>query len=164
MQIVIGRFLTPALDTLFNWIASVTEGIVKWAEAYPEAAKWIGYAGLAILGFTGIIGTLTIAAGFGKIAMLGWSSAVTAWTTVTKVAMFFTKGWRSAQMLLNAAFVANPIGVVIAGLPPVSACCWPCYLIFPDYGNHLKILSETHGGESSYRRTRSGYGMAEKFG
>ncbi|WP_319780792.1 phage tail tape measure protein [Maridesulfovibrio sp.] len=116
VQIVIGRFLTPVLDTLFNWIASVTEGIVKWTEAYPEAAKWIAYAGLAIWGFTGVLSTLTMAARYGKIAMQGWSSAVSAWTTVTKVAMFFTKGWRSAQMLLNAAFVSNPIGVVIAGI------------------------------------------------
>ena len=116
VQIVVGRLLTPALDKLWGWIADITVGITEWAEAYPNAAKWIAYAGLVVLGFAGVLGTLSMAAGFGKVVMLGWSGAVSAWTTVTKVAMFFTKGWRTAQMLLNAAFMANPIGFVIAGI------------------------------------------------
>ena len=116
MQIVIGRTLTPALDTLFNWIASVTEGIVKWTEAYPEAAKWIGYAGLAILSFTGILGVLTMAAGFSKIMMLGWAGGVSAWTTVTKAAAWTTGLWTKAQTLLNMAWKASPFGMVLAGI------------------------------------------------
>lgn len=116
VQIVIGRLLTPALDTLFGFIADVTQGIVDWAEAYPTAAKWVGYAGLAVLGFTGVIGLLTAAAGFGKIAMMGWSSAVATWNAVTKIASVFTRGWSAAQAIFNAVFLANPVVMVVAGI------------------------------------------------
>ncbi|MCV6605780.1 MAG: hypothetical protein OIF34_10770, partial [Porticoccaceae bacterium] len=113
--------LTPALDSLFNWIGDITSGLVGWAEAYPQVTKVIGYAGLAILSLTGVLGVLTMAAGFGKIIMLGWGGAVSLWTTVTKGAAFATGLWTKAQTLLNMAWKESPFGMVLTGITMLIA-------------------------------------------
>ncbi|WP_027721206.1 phage tail tape measure protein [Maridesulfovibrio zosterae] len=116
LQIILGSLLAPAIDHLFNSIANVIEEIIEWAEAYPAAAKWISYAGVVVAGFIGILGALPIVTRLCANVMMGWSKIISLWTGVTKTAAFFTQAWRTAQLMFNAAFLANPIAVVVGGI------------------------------------------------
>lgn len=55
------------------------------------------------------VGTYNIAVGISSIATKVWTVA----TTIAKVA---TSGWTVVQWLLNAALIANPIGLVVAAV------------------------------------------------
>jgi hypothetical protein len=78
--------------------------VSAWLQDNPKKVKVVVTA-LVILAAT--IGTV-------MVAIRLWTAATVAWTVITKAATAASLTFRLATLALNAAFVANPIGIVIA--------------------------------------------------
>lgn len=91
-----------------------------WLQDNPKKVKVV-VTGLVILAAT--IGTV-------MLAIRVWTAATVAWTVVTKLATATSLAFRLATLALNAAFVANPIGVVIAVIVALVAAVIIAYKKF----------------------------------
>jgi hypothetical protein len=99
--------LQPALSNLVEFLEAITEGLqntVKWikenSELMATLAKIVGIGAIAL----------------GAYALALNASAIGAWAATTA-----TTAWATAQNLLNLAFAANPIGLVIVSITALVA-------------------------------------------
>lgn len=68
IRIAIGSALLEKFWPLFNKLADMGQAFTTWLSTYRNIARWIGYATIALLGFTAIAGALTLFSGiFGAI-------------------------------------------------------------------------------------------------
>lgn len=102
LQETVGSKLAPAMAKLVD----VAMKAVDWISKNSDTVKVFA------------IGVGVLAGGVGAYNLtIGIASAATkAWSVVTAIASAVTSGWAGVQVLLNAALIANPIGLVIAGI------------------------------------------------
>lgn len=114
VRIAMGQALLPAIEPVIQWFADMAREILLLIKLFPNITKVIGIAALTILGLASGMALLTIAVGIGKAAWAGW-------LMVMQVASAVTKVFTAIQWLLNAAFVASPIGLIVIGITALAA-------------------------------------------
>lgn len=123
-------FLAAHIDTFVKYLPLIIAGFVVW-KAAQAAANAVALARLPIDGAM-IVSNFALAGAnkalaaqmaisngvenVGLITRLRATVATVASTTASIAASVATKVWAATQWLLNAAFLANPIGLVVVGI------------------------------------------------
>ncbi len=94
-----GKVLTLASNAATSAYTTISTAAGNAAQYFKK--------GLSVLGS---------AASTGKSLIISMGKSISQSTIVTKAATFATNLWRGATMLLNAAWLANPVALVIAGI------------------------------------------------
>lgn len=101
--------LLPPLNDVVD-VFNVFMGKILWAiEEFPNIARWIGYAALAVTVFAGVMGLASIASGLMKLGVLGIISPL---TKLGKLFGLLERGFLS----LNLTILGTPVGWVLLGL------------------------------------------------
>ncbi|WP_029837927.1 phage tail tape measure protein [Vibrio parahaemolyticus] len=125
IRAAIGTALMPSLVPLISSLADGGQEIVKWTQLFPNLTKYIGFAGMAILGAAAAGGAFTLMMGVGKQAMATYMLTMKLFTGVSFLLTQGMAGLRVAMLAANIAIAANPIilivGAVIAATAAVGA-------------------------------------------
>ncbi|MNJ34326.1 Phage-related minor tail protein [compost metagenome] len=149
LRIAFGQALMPILQPLMDRLVGIGKTLVRWTQIFPNITRVIGIAVLAVLGITAAMSALTLVVGMSKMVMMGLNLVWTllTWTGWRSIAMFvahsvqgvlfvarilamiavmgLAKGamllWQGVIWLVNAAMMANPIGLVILGVVALIA-------------------------------------------
>ncbi|MEZ8372810.1 phage tail tape measure protein [Vibrio cyclitrophicus] len=120
-----GAVLLPAILPVVGGMADGATAIIQWTEMFPNLAKYIGFAAVAILGAVAAGGAFTLMMGISKQVMATYLLTMKMFTGVT---FLLTKGMsalRAAMFAANIVIAANPIilvvGAVIAAIAAVGA-------------------------------------------
>ncbi|HCM1064753.1 TPA: phage tail tape measure protein [Vibrio parahaemolyticus] len=120
-----GAALLPSLLPVVSSLADGAMEIIEWTEMFPNLAKYIGFAGMAILGAAAAGGAFTLMMGVGKQAMATYMLTMKLFTGVSFLLTKGMAGLRVAMLAANIAIAANPIilivGAVIAATAAVGA-------------------------------------------
>ncbi|PSW05634.1 phage tail tape measure protein [Photobacterium lipolyticum] len=120
-----GAALLPSLLPVISSLADGGIEIIKWTEMFPNLTKYIGFAGMAILGAAAAGGAFTLMMGVGKQAMATYMLTMKMFTGVNLLLTKGMAGLRVVMLAANIAIAANPIilivGAVIAAIAAVSA-------------------------------------------
>jgi len=120
LSITLGSLLLPAMRAVTQMVTAVVRGLDALA-GHP--------VGRFLLGTVAALGAVTVAMTGLSLAVWAGSAAWAAFTSMrlVVVAMEFAKVaratslWTAAQWLLNAAFTANPVGLVVVAIAALVA-------------------------------------------
>lgn len=149
LRIAFGQALIPMLQPLMTRLVDLGKTLTRWTQLFPNITRVLGIATLAVLAITAALSALTVVVGLSRMAMLGLNVVWTllTWTGWKSIAMFIAhsiqcvllvarvlgmiavlglaKGamllWQGAIWLANAAMLANPVVLVIAGIVALVA-------------------------------------------
>ena len=100
--------LLPPLNDVVD-VFNVFMGKILWAiEEFPNIARWIGYAALAVTVFAGVMGLASIASGLMKLGVLG---IISPFGKLCGVLKWFLE----IMSLVKAAILANPLLFIVYG-------------------------------------------------
>ncbi|MDX1300895.1 phage tail tape measure protein [Photobacterium sp.] len=120
-----GAALLPSLLPVISSLADGGIEIIKWTEMFPNLTKYIGFAGMTILGAAAAGGAFTLMMGVGKQAMATYMLTMKMFTGVSFLLTKGMAGLRVAMLAANISIAANPIilvvGAVIAAIAAVGA-------------------------------------------
>lgn len=149
LRIAFGQALIPMLTPLMNKLVGIGQTLTRWTQLFPNITKALGIATLAVLGIITAMSALTLVVGMGRMVWLGmvvvWN--ILTWTGYRSIAMFlyhtvmvtgFVAGlvimytwmglvrggmllWQGAIWLVNAAMLANPVLLIVAGILALGA-------------------------------------------
>ncbi|HAS6219722.1 TPA: phage tail tape measure protein [Vibrio vulnificus] len=111
-----GAALLPSLLPVVSTLADGALEIIRWTELFPNITKWIGYAGMTILGFVAINGLLTMSVGIGKQAMASFILVTKGYGLAVAGVNSILKAFKVAMLAANIAMMANPIGWVVGAV------------------------------------------------
>lgn len=144
LRIAFGQALIPMLTPLMNRLVGIAQTLTRWTQLFPNLTKALGIATLAVFGIIAAMSALTLVVGMGRMVWLGMVTVwnILTWTGFRSIAMFlyhtvmvtgFVAGlvvmytwmglvragmllWQGAIWLLNAAMLANPVLLIVAGI------------------------------------------------
>lgn len=138
--------LGPVIASISEKLGKLAHFIGEFAEAHPTVTRYIVLFG-ALLAALGpvliVVGQMVIGFGF-LIKAVG--SITIAFAGIGKVIGFVTQAitfLRTSMLLLNAAFVANPIGVLIAACIGLS---YVLSLLYSKFEGFKNIVDTVFGG------------------
>ncbi|HFQ4921018.1 TPA: phage tail tape measure protein [Vibrio vulnificus] len=111
-----GAALLPSLLPVVSTLADGALEIIRWTELFPNITKWIGYAGMTVLGFVAINGLLTMSVGIGKQAMASFILVTKGYGLAVAGVNSILKAFKVAMLAANIAMMANPIGWVVGAV------------------------------------------------
>ncbi|MFK3970203.1 phage tail tape measure protein [Pseudomonas sp. NPDC087358] len=149
LRIAFGQSLIPLLTPLMERLVGIASTLTRWTQIFPNITRVIGIVVLIILGLAGAMAALTTVVGLSRLVWSAlvtiWK--VLTWTGLRSIAMFlyhtvliaaFVVGmvamytwmalvrtgmllWQGAIWLVNAALLANPVLLIIAGIVALVA-------------------------------------------
>ncbi|MHA6163574.1 phage tail tape measure protein [Pseudomonas sichuanensis] len=149
LRIAFGQALIPILQPLMARLVEIGQTLVRWIKLFPNITRVIAIATLAVLGISAALTALTVLVAAARIAMTGlnliWTLLTwTGWKSITMfiahsiqcvllvarilllmtalgIARLAMLAWQGAIWLVNAAMMANPVGLIIAGIVALVA-------------------------------------------
>ena len=156
LSITLGNALIPMINGLMKTITPMVKRFTEWAQANPGTVKTIMkvVAGAGALALT--ISAVATAVGIASKAIMLFRTIQTGWAAVTKAAaaaqaMFTTAIQSSAiatkiitavQWLWNAAMMANPIGLIIAGVAALAVGVYALASAFDTSSDAARLQGE----------------------
>ncbi|MBX6410173.1 phage tail tape measure protein [Pseudomonas syringae group genomosp. 3] len=144
LRISFGQSLIPTLTPLMERLVGIASTLTRWMQLFPNITRVIGITTLIILGFVAAMSLLTLVVGVSKMVWLGMLTVwkLLNWQGFKSIAMFlfhtvlvaaFAAGlvilytwmglvrlgmllWQGAIWLVNAAMLANPVLLIVAGI------------------------------------------------
>ncbi len=120
-----GAVLLPAILPVVGGMADGATTIIQWTQLFPELAKYIGFAAVAILGAVAAGGAFTLMMGISKQVMATYMITMKMFAGVNFLLTQGMGALRVAMLAANIAIAANPIilivGAVIAAVAAVGA-------------------------------------------
>ncbi|MBC3957680.1 phage tail tape measure protein [Pseudomonas triticifolii] len=144
LRIAFGQSLIPMLTPLMDRLVGIASTLTRWTQLFPNITRVIGITSLVILGIIAAMSLLTLVVGMSKMVWLGMLTVwkLLTWQGYKSIAMFvyhtvmvagFVAGlvimytwmglvrtgmllWQGAVWLLNAAMLANPVLLIVAGI------------------------------------------------
>jgi TP901 family phage tail tape measure protein len=131
-----------------------------WTEKISRAKAWIDNLKIGCFDFTkvaglmvgGITGSLAVLADFSTIYTGLWpviksaTLAIKGWSIWSGIATVATSAWTAVQWLLNAAFIASPIGWIVVGIGALVAVVVVCWKKFEGFRAFLYGMWEVIKG------------------
>ncbi|WP_227729402.1 phage tail tape measure protein [Yersinia proxima] len=116
MRVILGLTLLPVLYPIMNRVSAIGEKFARWMQLFPNIARLIGYAMLALLSFAAVGATVNILLGVSKFLMMGWIVILKSLSLVLTIV-------RSAAMLAGLAinFMSWPVLLVIVAIAALAA-------------------------------------------
>lgn len=135
IQTVIGLTLIPVLYPLLNRLADMGQTFARWMQLFPNIARVIGYATMALLGFAAVGAVANIVMGASKFIMAGLRGIWVAMTAVTKaytamvwLAQIAVIAWNATLKFLRGALLAVRMAAIMAGIG-INLMGWPVLLV-----------------------------------
>ncbi|ELY3760636.1 phage tail tape measure protein [Cronobacter universalis] len=135
IQTVIGLTLVPVLYPLLNRLADMGQTFARWMQIFPNIARVVGYAALAILGFAAAGASANIILGLSSFILTGLKAL---WYAITLPVRLFTGAvwlargaivaWNAMLGVLRGVLLAVRIAAVLAGVG-INFMSWPVLLI-----------------------------------
>ncbi|EEP7893139.1 phage tail tape measure protein [Salmonella enterica] len=135
IQTVIGLTLIPVLYPVLNRLADMGQTFARWMQLFPNIARVIGYASMALLGFAAVGAVANIVMGASKFIMAGLRGIWVAMTAVTKaytatvwLAQIAVIAWNATLKFLRGALLAVRMAAIMAGIG-INLMSWPVLLV-----------------------------------
>ncbi|MDM3025390.1 phage tail tape measure protein [Citrobacter sp. CK194] len=135
IQTVIGLTLIPVLYPLLNRLADMGQTFARWMQLFPNIARVVGYAAMALLSFAAVGAVANIVMGVSKFIMMGLRGIWSALTAVTKVytatvwlANMAVIAWNATLKFLRGALLAVRMAAMMAGIG-INLMSWPILLV-----------------------------------
>ncbi|EAP1365809.1 phage tail tape measure protein [Salmonella enterica] len=135
IQTVIGLTLIPVLYPVLNRLADMGQTFARWMLLFPNIARVIGYAAMALLGFAAVGAVANIVMGASKFIMAGLRGIWVAMTAVTKaytamvwLAQIAVIAWNATLKFLRGALLAVRMAAIMAGIG-INLMSWPVLLV-----------------------------------
>ncbi|EDK9783387.1 phage tail tape measure protein [Salmonella enterica subsp. enterica serovar Give] len=135
IQTVIGLTLIPVLYPVLNRLADMGQTFARWMQLFPNIARVIGYAAMALLGFAAVGAVANIVMGASKFIMAGLRGIWVAMTVVTKaytamvwLAQIAVIAWNATLKFLRGALLAVRMAAIMAGIG-INLMSWPVLLV-----------------------------------
>ncbi|CAM7601096.1 phage tail tape measure protein [Citrobacter freundii] len=135
IQTVIGLTLIPVLYPVLNRLADMGQTFARWMQLFPNIARVIGYAAMALLGFAAAGAVANIVLGVSKLIKLG---AIALWKTLTSVTKIYTAtvwiaskavaAWNITLKFLRGTLLAVRMAAIMAGIG-INLMSWPVLLV-----------------------------------
>ena len=120
VQIAMGEALLPAIVPLVDAMGSASREILSWTALFPNLTRLVGLLIVGILALGAGMAALTLAAGLGKAAWAGF-------LMIMKLTRVVTLAMTAAQWLMNAAFIASPVGLIVIGITALVAILYAAW-------------------------------------
>lgn len=140
VQTVIGLTLIPVLYPVLNRLADMGQTFARWMQLFPNIARVIGYAAMALLGFAAAGAIANIVLGVSKLIKLG---AIALWKTLTSVTKIYTAtvwiaskavaAWNLTLKFLRGTLLAVRMAAIMAGIG-INLMSWPVLLVIGAIG------------------------------
>ncbi|MBM9047616.1 phage tail tape measure protein [Salmonella enterica] len=135
IQTVIGLTLIPVLYPVLNRLADMGQTFARWMQLFPNIARVIGYAAMALLGFAAVGAVANIVMGVSKFIMMGWKGVWKLLTTVTKIDTAWTwlntkakLAWANVMKSLRGILLALRMQAIMTGTA-INFMSWPVLLV-----------------------------------
>ncbi|EAB2235962.1 phage tail tape measure protein [Salmonella enterica] len=135
LQTVIGLTLIPVLYPVLNRLADMGQTFARWMQLFPNIARVIGYAAMALLGFAAVGAVANIVMGVSKFIMMGWKGVWKLLTAVTKIDTAWTwlntkakLAWASVMKSLRGILLALRMQAIMTGAA-INFMSWPVLLV-----------------------------------
>ncbi|ELL6059222.1 phage tail tape measure protein [Salmonella enterica] len=135
VQTVIGLTLIPVLYPVLNRLADMGQTFARWMQLFPNIARVIGYAAMALLGFAAVGAVANIVMGVSKFIMMGWKGVWKLLTAVTKIDTAWTwlntkakLAWASVMKSLRGILLALRMQAIMTGTA-INFMSWPVLLV-----------------------------------
>lgn len=135
IKTVIGLTLIPVLYPLLNRLANMGQTFARWMQLFPNIARVVGYAAMALLGFAAVGAVTNIVMGVSSFVMGGLRGLWKALTSVTKI--YTTTIWLAQKAVLiwnvtlgalRGILLAVRMAAIMAGVG-INFMSWPILLI-----------------------------------
>lgn len=167
MSATILEKLAPSITVVANKAAKLSERIAAWTEsregqktiedikrsmdalgrAVERVARFLVDNRKIVIAVVAVLGTMDLAFKAARIALTTYAAALkvvkalqVVWVAVMKSARIATIMWTAAQWALNAAWTANPIGVIIVGVAALVAIMVVAYKKSETFRNIVNAL------------------------
>ncbi|EAB3760613.1 phage tail tape measure protein [Salmonella enterica] len=135
VQTVIGLTLIPVLYPVLNRLADMGQTFARWMQLFPNIARVIGYAAMALLGVAAVGAVANIVMGVSKFIMMGWKGLWKLLTTVTKIDTAWTwlntkakLAWANVMKSLRGILLALRMQAIMTGTA-INFMSWPVLLV-----------------------------------
>ncbi|RRV08098.1 phage tail tape measure protein [Pseudomonas sp. v388] len=144
LRIAFGQALIPMLTPLMDRLVGIASTLTRWTQLFPNITRVLGITVLAVFGLVAAMSAMTLVVGVSKMVWLALVTVwkILTWTGFRSIAMFlyhtvmvtaFVVGlvamyswmalvrtgmllWQGAIWLVNAAMLANPVLLIVAGI------------------------------------------------
>jgi hypothetical protein len=149
LRIAFGQALIPMLTPLMDRLVGIASTLTRWTQLFPNITRVLGITVLAVFGLVAAMSAMTLVVGISKMVWLALVTVwkLLTWTGFRSIAMFllhtvmvtaFVVGlvaiytwmalvrtgmllWQGAIWLVNAAMLANPVLLIVAGIIALGA-------------------------------------------
>ncbi|MCK7150967.1 phage tail tape measure protein [Enterobacter roggenkampii] len=135
IKTVIGLTLIPVLYPLLNRLADMGQTFARWMQLFPNIARVVGYATLALLSFAAVGAVANIVMGVSAFVMAGlrgiWAalkSVTLAYTATIWLAQKAVLVWNITLGALRGILLAVRMAAIMAGVG-INFMSWPVLLI-----------------------------------
>ena len=135
IKTVIGLTLIPVLYPVLNRLADMGQTFARWMQMFPNIARAVGFAAMALLSFAAVGATVNIVMGVSKFIMLGlagvWrmlSSVTLIYTAVLWTAQKAVIVWNASLAALRGVLLAVRMAAMMSGIA-INFMSWPILLV-----------------------------------
>ncbi|WP_455811895.1 phage tail tape measure protein [Pseudomonas graminis] len=132
---VIGLTLIPVLYPMLNRLADMGQTFARWMQMFPNIARVVGYAALAILSFAAVGAVANVVMGVSGFVMRGLTGVWRGLMLVTKlhtaalwIAQKATMAFGFIMNVLRGVLMAVRMAAMLTGLA-INLMSWPILLI-----------------------------------
>lgn len=126
LSIMIGTEVIPIFIALIKRVIPVVQGFIKWTKENPALVKTLVTAAVAIAGLSFAVSGISFA-----VALV--TKTIAAWGLITKAVTVI-------QWALNAALLANPIGLIIIAIVALIAITVVVIKKYNEWGAAITFL------------------------
>lgn len=135
IQTVIGLTLIPVLYPVLNRLADMGQTFARWMQLFPNIARVVGYAAMALLSFAVVGAVANIVMGVSRFIMMGLRGMWAALTAVTKIytatvwlGNIAVVAWNATLKFLRGTLLAVRMAAMMAGIG-INLMSWPILLV-----------------------------------
>lgn len=135
IQTVIGLTLIPVLYPVLNRLADMGQTFARWMQLFPNIARVVGYAAMALLSFAAVGAVANIVMGVSRFIMMGLRGIWVALTAVTKIytatvwlGNIAVVAWNATLKFLRGTLLAVRMAAMMAGIG-INMMSWPILLV-----------------------------------
>ncbi|WP_123428374.1 phage tail tape measure protein [Lelliottia amnigena] len=135
IKTVIGLTLIPVLYPLLNRLADMGQTFARWMQLFPNIARVVGYATMALLGFAAVGAIVNILMGVSAFVMGGLRGI---WVVLASVTRIYTATiwlaqkavvvWNATLGALRGILLAVRMAAIMAGIG-INLMSWPILLV-----------------------------------
>ncbi|EKO3518571.1 phage tail tape measure protein [Vibrio fluvialis] len=108
--------ILPAINSVTGSIADGLTWLTAMTSEYPLLTELMSYAAIGAVSLGGVVASLSLVMGIGKMMSSGWAVTMGTLNGVMKLLRLGTIAMTASAWLFNAALWANPITWVVAGI------------------------------------------------